>query len=95
MTKEESIQREIEIKTTLIFSLADIQEGLVTDIISLLQQKNIYKFSMKKRVNAIKHDTEVFRQEFNEVFGNQEDKQILFGESTDRIKEIIFKTLNL
>ena len=44
----ESILAEIHKKTAIIYSLANIQEGLVVDIISLLKQENVYEFNIKK-----------------------------------------------
>ena len=93
--RKKAIQREIEIKMTLIFSLADIQEGLITDIQSLGTEIDIYKFDMKKKINAIKKDTELFRREFNVAFHGNEESKLQFGDATDDLKELIFKTLKL
>ena len=44
----ELIKKDINKKTALIFSLADIQEELVVDIISKLKTGNLYQFDVKK-----------------------------------------------
>ena len=95
MRMSEETQRQINIKTTLIFALADIQEELVVDIISRLKKERVYRFDTKKNVNAIKHSTEVFRTELNTTFKDQFDKKVEFGVVTDELKEIIFKALRL
>lgn len=50
MTNEELLNKvsEIKRKTVIINSLADIQEGLAVDIISLLKEVGGYRYESKK-----------------------------------------------
>lgn len=97
LTEEVRRKKEIEIerKMTLIFSLADIQESLITDIRSLGTEIDIYKFDMKRKINAIVKDTEEFRKEFNIAFQGMDKAKIEFGNITDELKEIIFNHLKM
>jgi hypothetical protein len=98
MTKEEKIEtikKDINKKTALIFSLADIQEGLVVDIISKLKNSDLYHFDVKHSINAIQKQTEKFRAELNRAYKTTPEKKEEFGEVTDELKEIIFKILNI
>ena len=98
MTKEEQlieIRKDINKKTALIFSLADIQEGLVVDITSQLQKNNLYQFDVKQSINIIKRQAERFRSELNRAYKTTPEKKEEFGDATDELKDIIFKILNI
>ena len=87
--------REINIKTTAIFALASIQEGLVIDIISILDQNYVYKFNVKKEVNGIKTATERFRTEMNNTFRKTPKLKIVFGDATEGLENVIKEYLKL
>ena len=90
----ESILAEIHKKTAIIYSLANIQEGLVVDIISLLKQENVYEFNIKKVVNTIKKNAELFREDLNKKYGKDTNLKLIFGEATDILEDDILKVLN-
>lgn len=89
----ESILAEIHKKTAIIYSLANIQEGLVVDIISLLKQENVYEFNIKKVVNTIKKNAELFREDLNKKYGKDTNLKLIFGEATDILEDDILKVL--
>ena len=98
MNKEEQlelIRKDINKKTALIFSLADIQEELVVDIISKLKSSSLYQFDVKKAINTIQKQTEKFRAELNRAYKQIPEKKLEFGEVTDELKEIIYQIVKV
>ncbi len=93
------IDIEIASKTTLIYSLANIQEGYVADIISLMQHRDIltnrisrkamYKFDIKRSVDNIHKSTVLFRDNLNSHYKDNEIFKEQFGESTDALEDAI------
>lgn len=81
---------EIKRKTVIINSLADIQEGLAVDIISLLKEIGGYQYESKKMINTIKKQTELFREDINRRYKDNEPMKENFGEITDMMKEFIY-----
>lgn len=97
MNKEyrDELVRDINKKTALIFSLADIQEELVVDILSKLQKANLYSFDVKHAINNMQRQTEKFRAALNNAYKDVPEKKEVFGEVTDELKEIIFTALKI
>lgn len=92
MTKERLIEAisEIKRKTVIINSLADIQESLAVDIISLLNEIGGYKYEQKRIINTIRKQTELFREDINMRYKGNEPMKENFGEITDMLKEFIY-----
>lgn len=98
MTVKE-IDELIASKTTLIYSLANIQEGYVRDIQSLMKTRDIltktvtrkvmYKFDIKKNIEALYKLIVSFRKNLNEHYKDNEQFKLAFGESTDNLQESI------
>lgn len=92
---KDEIVRDINKKTALIFSLADIQEELVVDIISKLKKNNLYNFDVKHAINNMQRQTAKFRAALNNAYKDVPEKKEIFGEVTDELKDIIFKALKI
>ena len=95
MTNEEFLNKvsEIKRKTVIINSLADIQEGLAVDIISLLKEVGGYQYESKKMINTIRKQTELFREDINRRYKGNEPMKENFGEITDMLKEFIYSLI--
>ena len=95
MTNEEFLNKvsEIKRKTVIINSLADIQEGLAVDIISLLKEVGGYQYGSKKMINTIRKQTELFREDINRRYKGNEPMKENFGEITDMLKEFIYSLI--
>jgi hypothetical protein len=95
MTDEELLNKisEIKRKTVIINSLADIQEGLAVDIISLLKEVGGYRYESKKMINTIRKQTELFREDINRRYKGNEPMKENFGEITDMLKEFIYSLI--
>ena len=95
MTNEELLNKvsEIKRKTVIINSLADIQEGLAVDIISLLKEVGGYQYESKKMINTILKQTELFREDINRRYKGNEPMKENFGEITDMLKEFIYSLI--
>ena len=95
MTNEELLNKvsEIKRKTVIINSLADIQEGLAVDIISLLKEVGGYQYGSKKMINTIRKQTELFREDINRRYKGNEPMKENFGEITDMLKEFIYSLI--
>ena len=95
MTNEELLNKvsEIKRKTVIINSLADIQEGLAVDIISLLKEVGGYQYESKKMINTIRKQTELFRDDINRRYKGNEPMKENFGEITDMLKEFIYSLI--
>ena len=95
MTNEELLNKisEIKRKTVIINSLADIQEGLSVDIISLLKEVGGYRYESKKMINTIAKQTELFREDINRRYKGNEPMKENFGEITDMLKEFIYSLI--
>ena len=96
MTNEELLEKisEIKRKTVIINSLADIQEGLAVDIISLLKEVGGYQYGSKKMINTIRKQTELFREDINRRYKGSDNMKENFGEITDMLKEFIYTIIN-
>lgn len=96
MTNEELLEKisEIKRKTVIINSLADIQEGLSVDIISILKEIGGYRYESKKIINTISKQTELFREDINRRYKGNDDMKENFGEITDMLKEFIYTIIN-
>ena len=96
MTNEELLNKvsEIKRKTVIINSLADIQEGLAVDIISLLKEVGGYRYKSKKMINTIAKQTELFREDINRRYKGNEPMKENFGEITDMLKEFIYTIID-
>ena len=95
MTNERVLEiiSEIKRKTVIINSLADIQEGLAVDIISLLKEVGGYQYESKKMINTILKQTELFREDINRRYKGNEPMKENFGEITDMLKEFIYSLI--
>jgi len=81
---------EIRRKTVIVNSLADIQESLAVDIISLLKEVGGYQYESKKMINTIRKQTELFREDINRRYRGNEPMKENFGEITDMLKGFIY-----
>ena len=87
--------REVEIKTSLIFSLMNFAEGLVVDIRSNLKNLEVYKFDIKHKIETIYKNTVDFRNELNFTFRKDTNQLLLFGDITEEIEKLISNRLKL
>ena len=96
MSKEEieRIENEINVKTNLLFALADIQEGLIVDIESHAMSLNSYQFNLKHKVGTIKRVTGELRAFVNKTFSKKADQNELFGITSDELKELLFDVVS-
>jgi len=65
----------------LIYVLADIQERIITDVVSLLEPYGVYKFEIKRDINKIQRITRDLVEEVMKVCSD--DDALAFGVDAD------------
>ena len=90
-------------KTYLLYSLANIMEGISVDLQSAMKQKDVivgnkkkdlYAFSIKQTVGIIHKNSVIFRQDLNKHYEKHSNFKLIFGESTDELQVAIEELIN-
>ena len=71
-----------------LYLTSDIQEYIVTDVITVLEKMDIYEFSLKNKVNQLKKLVESITKEVTTRCDSNE--KIYFGDVSDSFKEDLF-----
>lgn len=71
-----------------LYLTSDIQEYIVTDIISVLKKMDIYEFSLKNKVNQLQKLVESITKEVTDRCNS--DEKIYFGDISDSFKEDLY-----
>lgn len=72
----------------LLFILADMIDGISTDMISQMEQVGVFKFEDKKRIEAIKKNASLFVGDLDRTCSY--GYACTFGEVSDEVKEAIY-----
>ena len=92
MTKEE-LQKQVVRKTNVLFLLADMIELTASDLQDMHVNLNTYKFNIKNKINQIKlHSGDLVRI-VSDVYKDEMNAQIQFGETSDILLERIINEI--
>lgn len=102
-SKSDKLDTVISDNTYLLYSLANIMEGLSLDIESAMKQKDtiegntkkaLYAFSIKQTVGMIHRNSVLFRQDLNKHYDKHSEFKLIFGESTDKLQAAIEEVIS-
>ena len=92
MTKEE-LQKQVVRKTNVLFLLADMIELTASDLQDMHVNLNTYKFNIKNKIKQIKlHSGDLVRI-VSDVYKDEMNAQIQFGETSDILLERIINEI--
>lgn len=80
-------------KTNLLFLALDMAETLVSDLEDLHINIDSYRFDVKRKIKNMKRDLRSLVQIIPDVYSEDNDAQISFGETSDIILEKIINEL--
>ena len=80
-------------KTNLLFLALDMAETLVADLEDLHINIDSYRFDIKRKIKNMKRDLRSLVQIIPDVYGEDNDAQTSFGETSDIILEKIINEL--
>ena len=80
-------------KTNLLFLVLDMGETLVADLEDLHINIDSYRFDIKRKLKNMKRDLRSLVQVIPEVYREDNEAQVSFGETSDIILEKIINEL--
>lgn len=80
-------------KTNLLFLVLDMGETLVADLEDLHINVDSYRFDIKRKLKNMKRDLRSLVQVIPEVYREDNEAQVSFGETSDIILEKIINEL--
>ena len=89
----EQYNKLINRKTNLLFLVLDMGETLVADLEDLHINVDSYRFDIKRKLKNMKRDLRSLVQVIPEVYCEDNEAQISFGETSDIILEKIINEL--
>lgn len=89
----EQYNKLINRKTNLLFLSLDMAETLVADLEELHINIDSYRFDIKRKLKNMKRDLRSLVQIIPEVYREDNDAQISFGETSDILLEKIINEL--
>lgn len=89
----EQYNKLINRKTNLLFLVLDMSETLVADLEDLHINIDSYRFDIKRKLKNMKRDLRSLVQVIPEVYREDIESQVSFGETSDIILEKIINEL--
>ena len=89
----EQYNKLINRKTNLLFLVLDMGETLVADLEDLHINVDSYRFDIKRKLKNMKRDLRSLVQVIPEVYREDNEAQVSFGETSDIILEKIINEL--
>ena len=89
----EEYNKLINRKTNLLFLVLDMGETLVADLEDLHINIDSYRFDIKRKLKNMKRDLRSLVQVIPEVYREDNEAQVSFGETSDIILEKIINEL--